>query len=116
MPSHRMRATAVRGAPHRPCSLHASVSDSAISVAPAKARSLVQRRSLLAGTMLAGMVLFTAVADIPALADGGKGGSVGATPGGAGGPGFNGGCCARAASGHAVAAPPSSVMNRGVSC
>jgi len=82
---------ALRGARRQPWALDASVSDSVISVAPARARGLVQRRALLAGTMLAGVVLLTALAAAPARADGGAGGAafIG-TAGGAGGTGFNG--------------------------
>src|SRR6516165_10577824 len=73
MPSHRTRAMALRGAPHRRCARDASVSDTVILVAAARARGLVQRRAMLAGTMLAGAILFTALAG-PASADGGAGG------------------------------------------
>src|SRR5262249_39075565 len=91
MRSHRRCAMARRGARRQPWALDASVSDSVISVAPARARGLVQRRALLAGTMLAGVVLLTALAAAPARADGGAGGAafIG-TAGGAGGTGFNG--------------------------
>src|SRR5262249_57798690 len=75
MPSHRTRATALRGAPHRRCALDASISDIAILTAPARTRGGGQRRALLAGTMLAGVVLFTALAAAPARADGGAGGT-----------------------------------------
>jgi len=71
-----MRAIALRVAPHRPCALDASVSDSLIAVGPARARSRGQRRALLAGTMLGGAVLFAALA-VPAFADGGAGGGGG---------------------------------------
>jgi autotransporter-associated beta strand protein len=77
-----MRAVAPRGAPRQWGAPDASISDIAIAVASARAR----RRVLLAGAMLAGVVLLTALAD-PAFADGGKGGGL---QGGAGGAGFTG--------------------------
>jgi hypothetical protein len=64
MPSHRIRAMAMRGAPHQPSAPDASISDNVISTA--RARSFGQRRTLLAGTMLAGVVLLTALAAAPA--------------------------------------------------
>jgi len=85
MPSHRIRAMALRGAPRQPSAPDASISDNVISIAPARARGLVQRRALLAGTMLAGMILFTALSAAPARADGGAGGHGGAGTGGSGG-------------------------------
>jgi len=57
---------AMRGAPHQPSAPDASISDNVISIAPARARSFGQRRTLLAGTMLAGVVLLTALAAAPA--------------------------------------------------
>jgi hypothetical protein len=91
MPLHRNRAVALRGAPHRRCALDASISDMAIAVVPARARGLVQRRTLLAGTMLAGVVLLNALTPAPARADGGAGGSTtDGAAGGAGASGFNG--------------------------
>jgi len=63
----------MRGAPRQRCALDASISDMAIAVVPARARGLVQRRALLVGTMLAGAILFAALAG-PASADGGAGG------------------------------------------
>jgi hypothetical protein len=92
MSSHDMRAVGLRVAPHQPCALDASISDSAISVAPARRRSLVQRCALLAATALAGAMVFAALAAAPARADGGKGGdgTAGSGTGGAGGTGFNG--------------------------
>jgi uncharacterized protein with beta-barrel porin domain len=95
MSSHDMRAFALRVAPHQPCALDASVSDRVISVAPARTRSLVQRLALLAGTMLASVVLLTALVG-PALADGGAGGK-----GGSGATGGNGGGTSAAAAGGA---------------
>jgi uncharacterized protein with beta-barrel porin domain len=83
-----MRAMALRDAPHQRSALDASISDIANAVAPAQARSVA--RSLLAGTMLAGVVLLTAFATAPARADGGAGGAEGVNPGGAGGTGFTG--------------------------
>ena len=90
MPSHRTRAMALRGVPYQRSAPDASISDIAIAVASARAR----RRVLLAGAMLAGVVLLTALAD-SALADGGKGGTQdagagGPGQGGAGGVGFTG--------------------------
>jgi uncharacterized protein with beta-barrel porin domain len=81
-----MRAVARRGAPRRRCAPDASISDFAISLAPARAHSRAQRHALLASTMLAGVVLLTAFAG-PALADGGAGGKgvSGATGGNGGG-------------------------------
>ena len=55
-----------------------------ISLAPARARSLMQRRALLAGTMLAGAVMLAALPG-PARADGGAGGTGLGSAGGAGG-------------------------------
>jgi uncharacterized protein with beta-barrel porin domain len=95
MSSHDMRAFALRVAPHQPCALDASVSDRVISVAPARTRSLVQRLALLAGTMLASVVLLTALVG-PALADGGAGGK-----GGSGATGGNGGGTSATAAGGA---------------
>jgi len=66
MPSHEMRAVVLR-------------------VAPARSRSFVQRRALLAGTMLAGVVLCIALSAAPARADGGAGGKGGAGTAGSGG-------------------------------
>src|SRR5215471_12042508 len=58
MRSHRMRAVAPRGAPRQWGAPDASISDIAIAVASARAR----RRVLLAGAMLAGVVLLTPTA------------------------------------------------------
>ena len=74
----------MRGVPLARCAPDASLSDLVISLAPARARSLMQRRALLAGTMLAGTVLFAALAN-PARADGGAGGAGAGSGGGAGG-------------------------------
>src|SRR5262249_11570589 len=62
---HRMRAMALRDALHQRCALDASVSDTVISVAPTRTRRWVQQRALLAGTMLAGTILLTALPTTP---------------------------------------------------
>jgi len=49
-----------------------------------------RRGALLSATVFAGAILFTALAAMPALADGGAGGKGGAGSGGAGGTGFTG--------------------------
>jgi hypothetical protein len=76
MRSHRRRAIALRGAPRQRCKPDVPIYHIAISVPPARGCSLAQRRALLAGTMLAGGVLLTALAVPSALADGGTGVSV----------------------------------------
>jgi hypothetical protein len=78
-----MRAMGLRGAPRQPCAPDASISDSVILLAPARARSREQRTALLAGTMLTGVVLLTALAG-QALADGGAGQGIVAASGNGG--------------------------------
>ena len=84
MHSYRMRAPATRGVSFTLRLPDASISDIVISLAPARARSLMRRRALLAGTMLAGAVMLAALPG-PARADGGAGGAGPGSAGGAGG-------------------------------
>jgi hypothetical protein len=85
MRSRHTRAVAQRVAPRARCA-----PDACHSVTPAQACRLAQRQALLAGTILAGVVLLTALAGAPLCAESGAGGASGPFQGGVGGTGFTG--------------------------